>query len=75
MRRRVDFAFGGHPAATIFLQCSAPCRKLNVDLCGVLAGKGAAAMAAVPAVRIDNDLASGEARAPIGPPTTKRRSD
>ena len=41
-----------------------------VDLGRVLAGEGAAAVAGVAAVRVDDDLAAGRPASPIGPPMT-----
>src|SRR5690606_28807773 len=38
-----------------------------VDLAGVLAGEGAAAVAGHPAVGVDDDLADGQARIALGP--------
>ena len=41
-----------------------------VDLGGVLAAEGAAAVAAPAAVGVDDDLAAGQPASPCGPPTT-----
>src|SRR6476619_1141691 len=59
---QLHFALVGQPGRDdVFCDVARHVRCRAVDLCGVLARERAAAMAAVSAVRVDDDLAAGEA--------------
>ena len=59
---QLHFALLGQPGGDdVFCDVARHVGRRAVDLCGILAGEGAAAMAAVSAVGVDDDFAAGEA--------------